>query len=385
MHLGNPVGEDYFLPNATPAIFSTTSRSAFPSNINSFRRELEQIPRILLIRLRSLGDSILTLPLLDALKNWRPDLQLDILIETPYAAVFLNHPAVHETLILKAQNQPSPTGWGRLQAIWEIRKRHYSAVLNLHGGTTSLLFSILSGAKLQIGQGSHRGSRFYNLRVPDSFSVWKRRPIHTVEHQLTFMRWLEIPLPDNLSGFLYLDQSARNRVRDRLMNTGISNYFLIQPSATLYTKQWSSNNYAQLGDYLFKKHALPVIYCAAPHEAQVMLDIGKEAKERHICWADLPLDELFALIEGCRLFIGNDSGPTHAASVLRKPVVVIWGSSNFQAWHPWGTDYEAIRSDLPCMPCAGYTCKAFEEPRCIKDISFARVADACDNILRRTD
>jgi ADP-heptose:LPS heptosyltransferase len=71
----------------------------------------------------------------------------------------------------------------------------------------------------------------------------------------------------------------------------------------------------------------------------------------------------------------------HAAAALKRPVVVVWGSSNFQAWHPWNTEYEAVRSDLPCMPCPGYTCAAFGEPRCIMDIPVSPVAEACERIL----
>ena len=77
------------------------NESASKPVIGSLRREMEQIPRILLVRLRSLGDSILTLPLIEALHNWRPELKLDILVESPYAPVFTNHSGIHEVLILK--------------------------------------------------------------------------------------------------------------------------------------------------------------------------------------------------------------------------------------------------------------------------------------------
>ena len=74
------------------------------------RQELQRIPRLLLIRLRSLGDSILSLPLLESLHCWRPDLDLDVLSEAPFAAVFSNHPAVHETLILRPRAWPGREG-----------------------------------------------------------------------------------------------------------------------------------------------------------------------------------------------------------------------------------------------------------------------------------
>ncbi len=342
---------------------------------------MQQIRRLLLIRLRSLGDSILTLPLIEAIHSWRPELELDVLIEAPHAPVFVHHPAIHDILTLRARPRTASSGLTRLRAALEIRGRHYPAVLNLHGGTTSMLFTIASGAKLRLGQESHRCSWLYNARIPSSTSVWQRQSLHTAEHQLTVMRWLQIPIPSEPAGSLYVGDAARNRIRNRLAQMRISKYFLIQPAATLATKQWKPGNYARLGDHLFRKHALPVIYAVAPHEAAILQEVQEAAKERHTYLSDLPLMDLFALIEGCRIFIGNDSGPTHAASALKKPVVVIWGSSDFQVWHPWGTQFKAVRSELPCMPCPGYTCKAFGEPKCILDITVPSVADACEQVL----
>jgi heptosyltransferase-3 len=350
----------------------------------SFRNEIERMPRILLIRLRSLGDSILTLPLIEALHRWQTDLQIDILVEAPHAPVFLRHPAIHETLIVKARTPSESAAWQRIQTIREIRKRHYPAAINLHGGSTALLLTLASGAKWRIGQEQYRGSFFYNVRIPRSTDIWQRSYLHTVEHQLSLMRWLGLPFDESLPGTLYLDEAARGSMKARLASEGINKYILIQPTATLATKQWSETNFAQLGDYLFRQYHLKIIFCCAAHEAQVLLDIEKAAKEKHTYWPDLSLDNLFALIESCRLFIGNDSGPTHAAAALHKPIVVVWGSSNFKVWHPWGTDYEAVMSDLPCIPCPGYKCLAFPEPRCILEIPFAKVAEACDRILQRT-
>jgi ADP-heptose:LPS heptosyltransferase len=333
--------------------------------------------------LRSLGDAILTLPLIDALHHWRPELKQSILIEAPYAPVFLHHPAVHETLILQTGRGYDRAGWTRFRAFMELRNRRFPAVLNLHGGTTSMLFTLASGAQLRLGQEGHRGSRIYTNRVPPSKDIWNRQPLHTVEHQLSVMQWLGLPIAVQ-DCVLHVSGAARTRIQARLKSTGLPEFFLIQPTATLPTKLWKPNNFAELGDGLRARHGISVIYTAAPHERALLEEIAQASRERHIYWADLPLDELFALIERCRLFIGCDSGPTHAAAALKRPVVVIWGSSNFQAWHPWNTEYEAVRSELPCMPCPGYTCDAFGEPKCIVGIPVSRVAEACERILLET-
>ena len=354
------------------------------SSLSGLRRQLESIPRILLIRLRSLGDSILTLPLIEALHHWRPDLEIDVLIEEPFAPVFLNQAAVHETLIVRGRNRNAAAGWNRIRAISEIRKKRYPAVFNLHGGTTSLLFTAASGAPLRIGQKNHRNSWAYNAQVPSSSGIWKRHSLHTVEHQLSIMRWLGLPIPPSSSYSLPVNEKAMQRTRERLGCAADSQYFIIQPTATLATKQWSTANFRQLGDLLWNQFRQPVIYTCAAHESAVLEQIRQRAEHKHVYFSDLLLEDLIALIAASRLFIGNDSGPTHIAAALRKPVVVVWGSSDFQAWHPWGTEYEAVRSDFSCMPCPGYQCKAFDTPRCIGDITVSMVFEACARMMKRT-
>jgi ADP-heptose:LPS heptosyltransferase len=328
----------------------------------------------------------LTLPLLQALHEWRPELSTEVLIESPFASVFLHHPAVTETLVLKSKAAPSGAGWSRSAALLEIRRRYYPAVMNLHGGTTSLMFTVMSGAPIRIGQEGFRASRWYNRRIPRSSVVWRREGLHTVEHQLSLMTWLGLPLPANPRPTLHVNPEARERVRQRLVSVGIQpdSFLLIQPAATLFTKQWPERNFAELADRLRTQYGLAVVFTAGSWETGVLRQIEEDTRHKHHYWSDLELENLFALIEACRIYIGNDSGPTHAAAALSKPVVAVWGSSDYRVWRPWGTDFESIRSDLPCMPCPGYSCAAFGQPRCILDISVERVFEACARVLART-
>lgn len=345
------------------------------------RRELGSIPRLLLIRLRSLGDAILSLPLLQALHAWRPDLRLDVLIESPFAAVFENHPAVAETIVVRSKAEAE--GRSRARAALELRRRRYPAVVNLHGGTTSLWLTLASGAPLRIGQEGFRMARCYNRRIPPSRQVWQNRELHTVEHQMSLMRWLGLPVPNRPRPVLQVGAGARDAIRRRLTALGIGpgTFVLIHPTATLPTKQWPEGRFAALADRLDEEYNRTVVFVAAPWEAGVLESIARQARRRHCYLSDLALRDLFALIEICRLYVGNDSGPMHAAAALGRPVVAVWGSSDHRAWHPWETLYESVRSDLPCMPCPGYSCAAFDRPRCIQDIPVERVAAACARML----
>jgi ADP-heptose:LPS heptosyltransferase len=349
------------------------------------RAQLEQAQRLLIIRLRSMGDSILAIPLVEALRDWRPALQIDVLVQAPYGCLFARHPAVHEVLQVRSKGGPAGSGWSRSRACAEILKRRYSAVVNLHGGSTSTLFTLASGARIRIGQRKYRQSWAFTALIPSPRTVWQRADLHTVEDQLTLLRWLHLPVPARPRGRLYLDEGARKRTQERLAAAGLGHagYLLIHPTATLRTKQWPEANFAELADRLHRHTSLPVVFSSGPRETQVLLDIGRHAGSSHHYWSDLSLDELLAVIEGCRLFVGNDSGPTHAAAALGKPLAVVWGSSDFQVWHPWETRYEAVRSSLPCMPCPGHTCAVYGTPRCIEDIPVDQVSDACMRLLGR--
>jgi heptosyltransferase-3 len=346
-------------------------------------REIERIPRLLVIRLRSLGDSILSLPLLEALAQYRSDLALDVVVESPFAPVFAEHPAVSRVFVLRARG--GSEGITRARAIADVRRRRYGAVLNLHGGTTSLLLALGSGAPLRIGSRGYRNLWAYNVCIPASSEVWGRKALHTVEHQLSLMRWLDLPVPPERRPRLPLRPAALERVRARLRAAGLETgrYCLVHPTATLFTKQWQEQKFAALADAVRGEFGAPVVFSAAATEKGTLDTIAASAAADHVYWADLTLEELFALIEGCGLFIGNDSGPTHAAAAFGKPIVVVWGSSNAVAWRPWGSDYEMIRSDLPCMPCPGYTCAAFGAPRCILDLEVGAVLEACRRIVSR--
>jgi predicted lipopolysaccharide heptosyltransferase III len=366
-----------------PAPYPVVAAGKSEDRLARLRQTMEHVPKILIIRVRSLGDSILAIPLVEALRAWRPDLSLDVLVEAPYGALFSRHPAVHETLIVRPRTGLSQEGWSRTRACLEIHKRRYAAVVNLHGGSTSWLFTLASGARLRIGQQKYRHAWTYHALIPSPAEVWQRADLHTVEDQLTLLRWLNLPIPKPPRGRLYLEEGARERMRRRLLSSGVEGrpYILIHPTATLRTKQWPEKHFAALADRLHERYALPVIFSSAPREAQVLLDIGAHAAKSHRYWSDLALDDLLALIEGCRLFIGNDSGPAHAAAALGKALVVVWGSSDFQVWHPWETEYRAVRLSMPCMPCPGYECTAFGTPRCIENIPVEMVLDACAEFL----
>ncbi len=157
---------------------------------------------------------------------------------------------------------------------------------------------------------------------------------------------------------------------------------LIHPVAAFDTKQWATENFARVAEYLSEK-GLPTVAVATKQEREVLDELKKLANVPILTFDDLTLPEITALASRAALFVGNDSGIAHIAAAVNTPSVVVFGSSNINHWRPW-TDApsEIVREKLPCQPCAGYVCKEFAAPRCILSVKTESVIEAIDRILQ---
>ncbi len=129
--------------------------------------------RIAVIRLRSLGDCVLTTPALALLKAHRPDLEIHVVVEPRFAGVFEDNPDIASV----SEAVPSA-----------------DLVLNLHGGTRSLWLTLASGAKYRAGFAHHRYSFVYTHKIPTAQAILGvGGPVHTAEHLASAMFWMGVP------------------------------------------------------------------------------------------------------------------------------------------------------------------------------------------------
>jgi heptosyltransferase III len=271
---------------------------------------LEQLPqrsRVLVIRLRSLGDCVLTTPAIQLLKSFRPDLEVGVAVEERFSAVFENSPDIAAIL--------EPT----VKAAAFFRP---ALCINLHGGTRSLGMTLASGARLRAGFAHHRASGIYNVRIPRAQEILEEeRTVHTVEHLASAMFYLGVP------------RAAIPRARIFAQPPGAARpYAIIHPVAAQPEKTWSAQGFLSVAGRL---ENLEPVFIAGAGE-----DLTPFAKYR--CIAGAPLAEIKALIAGASLFIGNDSGPAHMAAAFGIPVVVLFGSSDPVIWAPWRTQSQVI-------------------------------------------
>jgi heptosyltransferase III len=293
---------------------------------------LPENARVAVIRLRSLGDCVLTTPALAILKTARPDLQVGVAVEPRFAAVFEGNPNISTLL------SPSPEA---------IFRYHPRLCLNLHGGTRSMWMTAASTARIRAGFAHHKGSWLYNCRIPRAQQILgEERRVHTAEHLAAAMFHLGIPITEIPRACLYADHRDAGRP-----------YAVIHPVAATAQKTWRADGFKAVAQHLQREHDLEPVFIAGPGE-----DLSTFAEFRTIVGA--PLRETKSLLQSASFFIGNDSGPAHMAAAFGIPVVVLFGPSDPITWAPWRTSNEV-----------------FANPADIQRITVAEVVPAVDRLL----
>lgn len=331
------------------------------------------VKKVLVIRLRSIGDTVLSTPSLIALRRFLPDSKIDILLEPWVAPVLDGFDAVDEVLTV------GRSAGERLNAAREIRRRGYDVVFDLHGGSTASLLARATGARHRVGYSYYRYASLFNHVLSSSSEFWDQEKTHSAEQQLALLGSVGIPVDDRPRTRLAVSETGRTaRVREWTDRRG---YALIHPSTAFFTKQWPVESFARTAEFLAAK-GVNTVAVASRAESEVLKQLKTAAKSRIATFDDLSLPEITALASGATVFVGNDSGIAHIAAAVGTPTVVIFGSSNRAHWRPW-TDApnEIVFTEFECQPCPGYRCEVYGEPRCILSVPVASVTSAVERVL----
>ena len=274
---------------------------------------LECLPhgsRIAVVRLRSLGDCVLTTPALDILHRSRPDLRIAVVVEDRFRAIYEDNTDIAEIL------SPSCAA---------LRKWGPRLCVNFHGGTRSAWLSALSGAEHRAGFGHYRQQWMYDLHIPRAQNILgEERTVHTAEHLASAMFWLgaarcEIP-----------------RAKLIACNVPRSQTAVIHAVAANPEKTWRADGFLAAAERLKSLNLEPIFIGAASDDLSPF--------RAYRCVTGAPLSEVKSLLAGASFFLGNDSGPAHMAAAFGLPVVVIFGTSNPAIWGPWHTTSEVVSS-----------------------------------------
>ena len=375
------------LAERTTAAVNNDGEASASRPLAAARWDWSGVRRVLVVRLRSIGDTVLATPSLFALRRFLPQARIDLLLEDWVAPLLDGSPDVDHIITIKRRDTAS-----RLTVVRQLRAARYDVAFNLHGGSTAALLTRASGARHRVGYASYRYRHLHNHAAPPASQLWQRDKTHSAEQQLALLGWTGVPVSDRPTARLVVTADADALVARRLRDVRLDARFdggqafaLIHPAAAFDSKTWAAENFARVAEYL-RERGLASIIVAAPGEERVIDALGSHARVPVVAFTDLTLPEVTALAARARLFVGNDSGIAHIAAAVRTPSVIIFGSSNVAHWRPWtNAPAEVVREEMACAPCPGYTCAEFDVPQCIRRIPVERVTDAVARVLEEND
>jgi heptosyltransferase-1 len=336
-----------------------------------------------------------TTPLPGALKRAYPGAHVAYVVEAEAAPIVRRHPHVDDVIVA-----PRTRGWRRIAAdaalARRLRQGGYDVALDLHGGPRAAWLTLASGAPERIGY-DIRGRRWMYTRIAPR--ARELRPRHSVENQWDLLAAIPgwpggAPDPERDPVTMTLDEDADLRMAARLAAAGVGaehEVVVLHVSAGNPFRRWPEAFFADTAAALAADPRRRLVLSSGPSDRDAAARIAALARQRlrsdggHIVdLGEFDLQELRALIERSRVFVGGDTGPLHMAAATRTPVVGIYGPTLSARSAPWRSRAIPTRSieltDLPCRPCDQRVC-APGDFRCLTTLQPAAVIEAAEEIL----
>jgi len=356
---------------------------------------LHQFSRILLVRLRQIGDVVFTTPAIRALRQKFPDAHLAYVVEPAAAPVVVGNPHLNDVIVA-----PRARGWrgpgDELALARRLRAARYDLAIDFHGGPRASLLTWLSGAPIRIGYDVAARGWMYTQRIARPRQLRRR---HSVENQWDLLAPLGIAPPDR-TAFpveMAVDASAAAAVADRLARAGVradDPIVVVHVSAGNPFRRWPIAHFVSLVEALVKEdQQRRIILTSGPSEHDAATRVIAEARanlrasaDRVLSCGEFSLTELRALLDRAALYIGGDSGPLHIAATTGVPVVGLYGPTLPVRSAPWRDEHRVTESvdagELPCRPCDQRVC-APGDFRCLTLIKPEEVLQAARRAMIR--
>ena len=339
-------------------------------SVNSAIRQMAS-QKILLIRLSSLGDIVLTTPAIRAVRAHFPDAYIAMLVAKQSAEILRENPHLDEIITFDRLAKNKDTG-EMLRIIRHLRERKFTMAIDFQRKFRTEMLMYFSGATERIGKG-----RFCTVRVHEQGNK------HATADYFDMLHAAGIPAEDQrlelfLSEFEQLDAAQRfdtAGVADGGLKVGLF------PGAGWKLREWMPERFAAIGDRLVEHFNANVLIFGGPKEAELVQTVANLMNAPAIPFAgNLQVRELAACLEKCDLFLTNDTGPMHIAAAVGTPTVSLFGPGNHIRFQPLGTSHQTIRHAVPCSPCKQFTDKC-KDNICMKGIGVDEVWESISRAL----
>ena len=364
------------------------------------RLDAEQVREILVIRLDLLGDLVLSLPAVHALKATYPHAKLTVLA-LPYAAGLLElAPEVDAVLTYDVNRVRRPADvlsarcWREFFAlVGRLRHTKFDLCLSLHGPFACVL-AWLSGCPRRYGYRSEGYPLLLTHTLPGGrYDVRQHEVLYSL--RLAEMAGAATGLAQRLGGAqtpkLSVPLAEQRRMRHLLAEWEIradNLLVVVHPGASNGSaKRWSPAYWGSLTSRLHDELGAAVVISGTPAEAVIVQEVVRHCTFKPVILAgQTTIPQLGALLKRADLLLSSDSGPAHMAAALGTPQITLFGPTDPAVYAPINPKAMVVRHDLPCSPCYNARTTAecrFGHVNCMRLLEPDEVYQACMRVLQK--
>lgn len=323
-----------------------------------------------------IGDGVMTLPALTALRKALPEAKISLLVKPWVAPVFENNPNIDEIILYDDKHKGII---GKLNLSRMLNKKDFCSAILFQNAFDAALITFLAGIRKRFGYNRDGRGFFLNSALPLPHNKDKT---HQIYYYLNLVEQLGLK-PGYSEPYIFLKHEERLHARE-MLNHMRKPILAINPGATYGSaKRWFPDRFAEIANWFISDTGGSAIIFGGKTE----VDIADEIYKKVIPGFRTPdslqnlagktsLRELISLISECDVFVTNDSGPMHIACAVRTPLVAIFGSTDpVLTGPPPGVDGDnriVIKPDLSCSPCFERSCKT-NDLRCMYAITSDEV------------
>ncbi|MGV7220780.1 MAG: lipopolysaccharide heptosyltransferase II [Nitrospinales bacterium] len=333
-----------------------------------------------------LGDVILTLPAIQSVRLKYPDARITAVARPPSNEILTLHPAFDS--VIKIPFKKSDGIFSQISFARGLRKYQFDLAIVFPNSFRSALLSCFTDAQIRIGYDTDNRSLF----LTDSLEIQNQiKEGHGIDYYYELVAGLGIEKPEKK--FMPLKFPKEDRGAEETMsNLGIKAGDLVismAPGASKPEKRWHTDRFGILCQKIIKERGAKILLFGSLDESDLLKEISQYGSDKTIFpLAGLKLNLVADLIAMSDLFVGNDSGLMHLASLMNTPLIGIFGPGNRLTTEPCidNAKKEIVSKNYPCSPCRHNffkECKPsiHDKPFCLEDIGVSDVSDAVSRLL----
>ena len=352
--------------------------------------DISSVRKVLIIKLRHLGDVLLTSPVFSYLKKAAPQVEIDAYVYREAYPMLEGHTAIRD-IITYDREWKKLSFFSRMRKeiaiLQQIHKKKYDLVINLTEGDRGAIAAKASHAKIIVGidpgkSGMKGKKKIYSHLVKNCPS-----PRHAVEKNLDSLRRIGLfPKEEEKKIFFYIPQKIKEKMEKFLLEKEFSKGFiLIHPTSRWRFKCWQNKKWEACAKKLTEKGE-KIIFTAGKEffEKQMVQEITKNLpKESFLDLSGkVTVKELGALIEKSKILLTVDSVPFHIASALSSFSLALFGPTSEKNWGPWKNKKgKAIYLDIPCRPCMLDGCGGSKVSDCLSSFPEKKVLEEIEELF----